>query len=117
LGSSDQVAARFGRTPLTADNLFLGYAVDMGVVGLVAFLAVLFTIAVLSWRLLTNTESPEIRLVAATVFLTNLGIALNGTSSVPFNSVFLAYNFFLLAGGAVTAFQRTGAVPAAVAAK
>jgi hypothetical protein len=117
LGSSDQVAARFGRTPLTADNLFLGYAVDMGVVGLIAFLAVLFTIAVLSWRLLTNTESPEIRLVAATVFLTNLGIALNGTSSVPFNSVFLAYNFFLLAGGAVTAFQRTGAVPAAVAAK
>jgi hypothetical protein len=24
LGSSDQVAARFGRTPLTADNMFLG---------------------------------------------------------------------------------------------
>jgi hypothetical protein len=61
---------------------------------------------VLSWRLFRTSESAEIRMVAATVFLTNLGIALNGTSSVPFNSVFLAYNFFLLAGAAVTASQR-----------
>jgi hypothetical protein len=106
LGSSDQVAARFGRTPLTADNVFLGYAVDLGVVGLLGFLAVLFTVGVLSWRLFQESSSPAVRLVAATVFLTNLGIALNGTSSVPFNSVFLAYNFFLLAGAAVTAHGR-----------
>jgi len=106
LGSSDQVAARFGRTPLTADNMFLGYAVDLGAVGLLAYLAVLFTLGFFAWRLFKTSASWETRVVAATVFLTNIGIALNGTSSAPFNSVFLAYNFFLLAGAAVTAFQR-----------
>ena len=106
LGSSDQVAQRFGRTPLTADNLFLGYAVDMGALGLVAFLAVLVTVGIASWRLFKNSSNPGTRMVAATVFLTNLGIALNGTSSMPFNSVFLAYNFFLLVGASVTAYQR-----------
>jgi hypothetical protein len=45
-------------------------------------------------------------MVGATVLLTTFGIALNGTSSSPFNSVFLGYNFFLLAGSAVTAYQR-----------
>lgn len=116
LGSSDQVAARFGRTPLTADNMFLGYAVDLGALGLAAYLAVLFTIGVYSWRLFRSATSPDTRMVAATVFLTNIGIALNGTSSSPFNSVFLAYNFFILAGAAVTAYQRLGSQPATVSA-
>jgi len=108
LGSSDQVAARFGRTPITADNMFLGYGVDLGAFGLIAYLAVVFTIGLFSWRLFRNATSPETRLVAATVFLTNIGIAINGSSSSPFNSVFLAYNFFLLAGAAVSAYQRRG---------
>jgi hypothetical protein len=107
LGSSDQVAVRFGRTALTADNVFLGYAVDLGAIGLIAFLGVIFTLGVFSWRLFKATPEADIRIVAATVFLTNLGIAVNGTSSAPFNAVFLAYNFFLLAGAAVTVYQRT----------
>lgn len=106
LGSSDQVAARFGRTPLTADNMFLGYAVDMGAIGLLAYLAILFTIGYFAWRLFKTSPTADMRMVGATVVLTTLGIALNGTSSSPFNSVFLAYNFFLLAGSAVTAYQR-----------
>jgi hypothetical protein len=119
LGSSDQVAARFGRTPLTADNMFLGYAVDMGALGLLAYLVILFTIAYFAWRLFKDGSGKQHaehggasvvpahrRMVGATVLLTTLGIALNGTSSSPFNSVFLAYNFFLLAGAAVTAYQR-----------
>lgn len=106
LGSSDQVAARFGRTPITADNMFLGYAVDMGVLGIVAYLAILFTIGYFTWRLFAASQTPELRMVAATVLLTDLGIALNGASSSPFNSVFLAYNFFLLAGAAITIYQR-----------
>lgn len=118
LGSSDQVAARFGRIPLTADNMFLGYAVDMGALGLLSYLAILFSIAYFSWRLFkaggerqdaghddANARAAR-RMVAATVLLTTIGIALNGTSSSPFNSVFLAYNFFLLAGSVVTAYQR-----------
>jgi O-Antigen ligase len=106
LGSSDQVAVRFGRTALTADNVFLGYAVDIGLLGLIGFLSVLFTIGVFSWRLFASSSDNEIRIIAATVFLTNIGIAINGTSSAPFNSVFLGYNFFLLTGAAVTAYQR-----------
>jgi len=106
LGSSDMVAVRFGRVALTADNIFLNYAVDLGVLGLVGFLAVLFTIGLFSWRLFRESTDSEIKIVAATVFLANLGIALNGTSSAPFNAVFLAYNFFLLAGAMVSVCQR-----------
>ena len=106
LGSSDQVAARFGRTPLTADNMFLGYAVDLGALGLIAYLTILITIGFFSLRLFTSASTTGVRMVAATVFLTTLGISLNGTSSSPFNSVFLAYNFFILAGAAITAYQR-----------
>lgn len=106
LGSSDQVAVRFGRKALTADNMFLGYAVDLGALGLLAWLTVIFTIGFFSWRLFKTTSNDGTRMVAATVFLTNIGIALNGTSSSPFNSIFLAYNFFLLVGTAITAYQR-----------
>lgn len=106
LGSSDQVAARFGRTALTADNIFLNYAVDLGAFGLIGYLAVMFTLAVFSWRLFKTSRNPDAALVASTVFLATIGLALNGGSSAPFNSVFLAYNFFLLAGAAVSAFQR-----------
>ena len=108
LGSSDQVAQRFGRTPLTADNVFLGYAVDMGFLGLIGYLSVLATLGFFSWRLYMRAPTASIRMVAATVLLTTLGIALNGTSSSPFNTIFLAYNFFILAGAAVTAYQRSG---------
>jgi hypothetical protein len=107
LGSSDQVAARFGRRPLTADNMFLGYAVDLGALGLIGYLAVLVTLGFFSWRLFETAPAPGIRMVAATVFLTTLGIVLNGTSSSQFNSVFLAYNFFILAGAAISAYQRS----------
>jgi hypothetical protein len=107
LGSSDMTAVRFGRVALTADNVFLNYAVDLGILGLICFLAILFTIGLFSWRLFRTSPDSEIRIVAATVFLANLGIALNGTSSAPFNAVFLAYNFFLLAGAAVSVLQRT----------
>jgi hypothetical protein len=106
LGSSDQVAARFGRTPLTADNMFLVYAVDLGAIGLLGYLAVLFTLGYFSWQLFKRSTSSEVRMVAATVLLTDVGMALNGTSSAQFNSVFLAYNFFILAGAAMTAYQR-----------
>jgi hypothetical protein len=107
LGSSDQVAARFGRTPLTADNMFLGYAVDLGVIGLIGYLTILITLGFFSLRLFITTATVGIRMVAATAFLSTLGIALNGTSSSPFNSVFLAYNFFILAGATISAYQRS----------
>jgi len=106
LGSSDQVAARFGRTPLTADNMFLGYAVDLGAVGLLAYLAIILTLGFFAWRLFKTAATPGVRMVAATVLLTTFGIAFNGTSSSPFNSVFLAYNFFILAGAAMSVYQR-----------
>jgi len=112
LGSSDQVAARFGRIPITADNMFLGYAVDLGAIGLIAYLSIVFTIGLVSWRLFKSAQTQDMRLVAGTVFLTNIGIAINGASSSPFNSVFLAYNFFLLAGATVSAYQRRKSVAA-----
>ena len=70
--------------------------------------SVLATLGFFSWRLYMSASTASIRMVASTVLLTTLGIALNGTSSSPFNTIFLAYNFFILAGAAVTAYQRSG---------
>jgi hypothetical protein len=106
LGSSDQVAVRFGRTAVTADNMFLGYAVDLGLLGLVGKVAVLFTLAMSAWRLFKRSGDAHARTIAGTVLLTTAGIAVNGISAAPFNSVFLAYNFFLLCGAAVTMLQQ-----------
>jgi O-antigen ligase len=103
LGTTDSAPLKFLRLPLTGDNLYLTYGVQLGVVGLVAFVAMLVNIFVISWRSAWTAATETQRRFFAVVALTTLGIILNGVTSMVFSSNVLAYVFFLYAGAAVTA--------------
>jgi hypothetical protein len=113
VGTTDAAPLRFLREPLSADNMYLSYGVQLGIEGLFVFLVVLGSIFVNSWRGawvgLTETQ----RRFSAVVALASLGIFLNGVTSVVFSSNFLAYVFFLSAGSAMTVAQNTKLGPEA----
>jgi O-antigen ligase len=103
LGSTDFVAARFGLTPLTADNQYLRYAVEMGGLGLLLHLAVLGgALAVGVRAFATSPGSAPGRDYGLLLAVTTFGIALNAVTAVVFNSMMLAYPFFWLAGAVTT---------------
>lgn len=103
VGTTDSAPLRFLRLPLTGDNLYLSYAVQLGVIGLLAFVAVLGSVLIISWRSAWTAANETQRRFFAVVALTTLGIFLNGVTSMVFSSNFLAYVFFLCAGAAVSA--------------
>jgi O-Antigen ligase len=105
LGSTDFVAARFGVTGLTGDNQYLKYAVELGVLGFLLHVAVLagaFSSGIGAW--LSGPSAPA-RATGLLLVVATLGIALNATTAVVFNSPMLAYIFFWLAGS-VTSVAR-----------
>lgn len=103
IGTTDAPPLRFLRLPLTADNMYLSYGVQLGVIGLLAFVAMLGSILVVSWRSTWIATTETQRRFFAVVALTSLGIFLNGITSVVFSSNLLVYVFFLCAGAAMTA--------------
>ena len=105
VGTTDAAPLRFLRLPLTSDNMYLSYGVQLGVTGLLAFIAMLGSILVISWRSAWIAATETRRRFFAVVALTSLGIFLNGVTSVVFSSNLLAYVFFLCAGAAMTAAQ------------
>jgi len=105
VGTTDAAPLRFLRLPLTADNMYLSYGVQLGVTGLLAFVGMLGSILVISWRSAWIAATETQRRFFAVVALTSLGIFLNGVTSVVFSSNLLAYVFFLCAGAAMTAAQ------------
>jgi hypothetical protein len=106
LGTTDAAPLKSFREPLTADNMYLTYAVQLGVAGIAAFVAVLATILAAAWRLAWANVSDTERRVAAVVALAAIGILINGATSFLFSSNFLAYVFFWMAGALVTVTQR-----------
>jgi hypothetical protein len=103
LATADATALRMGLTPLTADNLFLKYGVELGVPAIVALCGWLI---VLAWRGAASALSaPTPRRQALGAFLAAgaVGIALNGTTAVVTSSLQVAYLFCWLAGSALTA--------------
>lgn len=102
LGTADLTPAKFGYQSLTADNLFLKYGVELGILGGVVFIAVLIGIgasaAVLHRRGLTRAE----RALGALVLVATIGVVVNGITAVVFNMTWLAYLYAWLAGSAVT---------------
>jgi len=106
LGTTDSAPVKAFRVPLTADNMYLTYAVQLGVAGIAAFLAVLVTILVEAWRMAWANVSDVQRRVAAVVALATIGIIINGVTSFVFGSTLLAYAFFWVAGAMVTVAQR-----------
>jgi O-antigen ligase/polysaccharide polymerase Wzy-like membrane protein len=106
LGTTDAVAIRFLREPLTADNMYLSYAVQLGIAGLIAFLAMFAGIITNSLKVFRSAVAGEQRRFAAVVALTTLGILINGITSIVFSSLMLAYLYFFFAGAVVTVAQR-----------
>ena len=103
IGTTDAAPLRFLREPLSADNLYLSYGVQLGLAGLLAFMVMLGSILAISWRSVWIAPTESERRFFAVVALTSIGISLNGVTSVVFSSNLLAYVFFLCAGAAMTA--------------
>lgn len=109
LGTTDQTAVRAGLKPITSDNVYLKFAVEMGLPGLLVHVAAMFTIGLTGYRLLRDNASAELQAFGVTVALGALGIAMDGMTGVLFSHPLIGYLFFWFAGSAVTvaAKQRT----------
>jgi hypothetical protein len=106
LGSADFVAARFGITALAADNQYLKYAVELGVLGLAFHVVVLGGLCATGLRVWRRGRAPAERSTGLLVGVTGLGIALNALTAVVMNSTLLAYVFYWLAGAATSVAAR-----------
>lgn len=114
LGSGD-LALRFGGKPLSGDNMYLKYAVEQGVPGLLLQVLALAAIARAGLALWRTGRTSERRELGAFVLVAAIGIALNAAMTMPYGTNALAYVFFWAAGSAVTLAQQEsfGTVPAA----
>jgi hypothetical protein len=116
LGTTDQSAVRFDVDPLTADNGYFKYAVELGIQGLAALLAIFTGILATSFKLARYGSTHNRRLMGTVVLFTTIGIMLNATTGVVFNALVLSYLYFWFAGAVVTVAQKEFSVhPAAEA--
>ena len=106
LGTTDQSAVRFGLTPLTADNGYFKYAVELGVEGLIAHLAIYLGIAFASLKVARYGSTQTRRLLGTVVLVATVGVMLNAATAVVFNALTLSYLYFWFAGTIVTIAQR-----------
>jgi hypothetical protein len=116
IGTTDQTAVRIGLDPLTADNLFLKYGVELGVPGLLLLLVVLTMFAWTGVRLALRGHSATHRAFGAFLAATTVGVAVNGATAVTFNGTMTAFLFFWFAGAATSvwrldAMSDAGALP------
>ena len=116
LGTTDQSAVRFGLEPLTADNGYFKYAVELGIQGLIALLAIFGGILATSFKVARFASTQLRRMMGIVVLFTTVGIMLNATTGVVFNALVLSYFYFWFAGAVVTIAQQEFA-PARVAEK
>ena len=106
LGTTDQSAVRFGLEPLTADNGYLKYAVELGLQGLAALMAIFFGVIAASYKVARYASTHARRLMGTVVLFTTIGIMLNATTGVVFNALVLSYLYFWFAGAIVTVSQQ-----------
>ncbi len=109
LGTTDQSAIRFGLDPLTADNSYLKYAVELGIEGLIAHLAIFAGILYKSFGLARSGKTVNRRLMGTVVLFTTIGVMLNALTAVVFNALVLSYLYFWFAGAVVTISQMESA--------
>jgi hypothetical protein len=105
LGTTDQTAVRVGLTPLTADNGYLKYAVELGVEGLIAHLLIFAGILVTSFKVARYALTLNRRLLGTVVFFTTIGVMINAMTGVVFNAPMLSYLYFWFAGSVVSISQ------------
>ena len=106
LGTTDQSAVRFGLEPLTADNGYFKYAVDLGIQGLIALLLIFAGFLVSSYKVARYASTHNRRLMGTIVLFTTIGVMLNAMTGVVFNALVLSYLYFWFAGAVVTVAQR-----------
>ncbi len=106
LGTTDQSAVRFGVDPLTADNGYLKYAVELGIEGLIAHIAIYLGIGLASLKVVRYGSTQSRRLLGAVVLITTVGVMINAMAGVVFNSLTLSYLYFWFAGAIVTISQK-----------
>lgn len=111
LGTTDMSAVRSGLEPLTADNAYLKYAVELGVEGLIAHLAIYVGVGIAAFKAMQQGRTKWRRLLGSVVLVTTVGIMINGATGVVFNALTLSYLYFWFAGAIVTITQQD-AVPA-----
>lgn len=106
LGTTDESAIRAGLDPLTADNGYFKYAVELGAGGLVAHLAIFLGIGLTSFKVARYGSTEYRRLFGTVVLITTVGVMINAITGVVFNALVLAYLYFWFAGAIVTVAQR-----------
>ena len=78
----------------------------MGVLGLALFIFTLGGIIANAFRLFRYGATETEKKMGAIVWLTAIGLAINGMTAVVFNAITLGWLFFWLAGCVVTVSQR-----------
>jgi hypothetical protein len=106
LGTTDQSAIRAGLDPLTADNGYFKYAVELGIEGLIAHLAIYIGVGIASFKVARNGTTQYRRMLGTVVLITTVGVAINAITGVVFNALVLAYLYFWFAGAVVTIAQK-----------
>jgi hypothetical protein len=101
IGTTDQTAMRLGRDPLTADNYYLKYAVELGVPALLALLTMLGTVLWTALRAAVAGGSASRRAFGAFSAACTVGFLFNGGTAVLTNSPTIAYLFFWIAGSTI----------------
>ena len=116
LSSKPDGVAAYDIGPLTADNGYLKYAVELGAEGLIAHIAIFLGIGLASLKVARYGSTQNRRLLGTVVLFTTVGVMINAATGVVFNSLVLAYLYFWFAGAVVTVAQRESA-PSRVAAR
>jgi len=106
LGAGGLTSARFGLTSAAADSQYFKYSAELGLAGLALYLAILVGIAAAGVKAFRTAPGEPARNCGALVAVATLGLALNGTTTVPLGDPFFGYIFFWLAGAVVTVAGR-----------
>ena len=110
LGVADASATRAGLEHLTGDNLYLKYAVEMGVFGISLLVLIFAAFMGHALNLFRRGVTESQRRMGAAIWLATIGLAINGMTAVVFNSITLGWLLFWLAGSVVTQSQRLTAL-------
>lgn len=106
LGTADAIASRAGLSHITGDNLYLTYAVQMGLVGIALLVLALGSITGHALNLFHRAENETQERMGAAIWLATIGLMINGMTAVVFSSITFAWLFFWLAGAVVTMSQK-----------
>jgi O-antigen ligase len=106
LGTADQTATRAGLAHITGDNLYLTYAVQMGILGVGLLVLALCSITGHALNLFHRAGNETQRRMGAAIWLATIGLMINGMTAVVFSSITFGWLFFWLAGAVVTMSQK-----------